>query len=390
MWVKQVLPLALAFSLFSEETPSSLPESLSPMAGQAPATVAIETPKSDQPSPAADQTTTVTSEVLHPAQPPSSFGSANVSASNNASPQTGSAAVPVAAQALSTATIGASNPTPVENKPIKKTAYPIPKRLMLSHNMGYGENFGPERGTDFTTFEVFLAPDYCVGSFYPLIDLRGHRFDNDSYALNIGIGGRYIPSSNNFCEMMGINFFYDWRQGFLTEYNQFGIGLEVLGKRWDFRANGYFPVGQKKYKVTCVFDQYEGGYVITERKFEITTYGYNLEVGWLAIASKNFLLYAAAGPYYLTRKSCCFESIVGGKIRMRPQYKDYIALDVSYCRDSNSNSFWETTFIVSLPLYQITNQNERPCRLTDRQIYQPIERFEIMTLGKRSCWTQNY
>ena len=272
----------------------------------------------------------------------------------------------------------------------KKIAVPTPKRLILSHNAGYCDDSGPKWGNDYSTLGIFLASDYSIGSFYPLIDLRAHRFDNDSYALNVGIGGRYVPGRQNFCEMLGFNLFYDWRQGYLDEYNQFGVGFEILGKRWDFRANGYFPVGRKKYRMTCVFDQYVGNYVITEKKYEATTYGYNLEVGWLTIDSKNFLLYTAAGPYYLTSKSCCFKSTIGGKIRMRPQYKDYLALDVSYYRDCNSHSIWETTFILSLPLYQITNQNERPCRLTDRQIYQPIERLEIMTLGKRCCWTQNY
>jgi hypothetical protein len=279
---------------------------------------------------------------------------------------------------------------PKEQK--NKIRYPIPKRVTLSHNTGYGEDGGIGYGTDYTTLGLFLAPDYSIGSLYPLLDLRAHRFDNDTYAADFGVGGRYVPAPNTFCEILGFNVFYDWRQGFLNQYNQLGVGLEILGKRWDFRANGYFPVGAKQFKFTCTFDDYTGGYYIINEKREITTYGFNAEVGWLAVASKNFLLYTAAGPYYLTRKSCCFdfESILGGRIRARPQYRDYIALDVSFSHDSTFNTIWETTIIVYLPLYQISNQNERPCRLTDRQIYQPIERFEIMSLGKRSCWTQNF
>jgi hypothetical protein len=256
--------------------------------------------------------------------------------------------------------------------PQQKMRWPTLKRMIISHNGGYGDDEGFGYGTDYSTLGLFLAPDYTVGSFYPFLDLRAHRFDNDTYAFNVGVGGRYIPAPNTFCEIIGFNLFYDWRQGFLNEYNQFGVGVEVLGKRWDFRANGYFPVGAKTFKSTCVFDDYE--------------------VGWLAIASKNFLLYTAAGPYYLTRKSCCFnfEPIRGGRIRVRPQYKDYFAVDVSVTHDSTFNTVWQTVFIVSLPFYQMANQNEKPCRLTDRQIYQPIEREEIMSLGLRSCWQQNF
>ncbi|MDE3045277.1 MAG: inverse autotransporter beta domain-containing protein [Verrucomicrobiota bacterium] len=280
-----------------------------------------------------------------------------------------------------------------EKEPKQKILYPIPKRIVINHNSGYGDQAGIGYGTNYTSLEVFLASDYSLGSLYPLIDLRAHRFDNDSYAANLGVGGRYIPSPNAFCEILGFNVFYDWRQGFLNEYNQIGVGIEILGKRWDFRANGYFPVGAKSFQYTCVYDNYEGNYVITNTRQEITTYGFNAEVGWLAVNSKNFLLYTAAGPYYLTTKcNGCFnfDTIFGGRVRIRPQYKDYIALDLSFSHDPTFNTIWEATFIISLPLYQIANQNERPCGLTDRQIYQPIERFETMPLGTQSCWTQNY
>lgn len=287
-------------------------------------------------------------------------------------------------------------PVIIQSEPpcCKRVNYPIPKRLTLNHNTGYGDKSSIGQGSNYTTFGMFLAPDYCVGSMYPLIDLRAHRFDDDTYAFDVGIGGRYIPAPdsccNTFCEILGFNVFYDWRQGFLNEYNQLGVGLEILGKRWDFRANGYFPVGAKRYKLVCTFDDYDGGFVIINEKHEITTYGFNAEVGWLMISSKNFLLYTAAGPYYLTRRSCFFEPLRGGRVRIRPQYRDYCALDVSFFHDSTFNSIWEITFFINLPLYQIAKQNERPCCLTDRQIYQPIERFEIMSLGNRSCWTQNF
>ena len=284
-----------------------------------------------------------------------------------------------------------SSPPQKEEK--ERTRYPVLKRVILSHNGGYGTNSGIGYGTDYSTVGLFLAPDYANGSLYPLIDLRAHRFDNDTYGFNVGVGGRYIPPPNTFCEILGFNLFYDWRQGFLNEYNQFGIGLEILSKRWDFRANGYFPVGAKTFRYTCVFDNYIGDYMIVNEKQEITTYGFNAEVGWLAISSKNFFLYLAAGPYYLTtNKSACFgfEPIRGGMIRARPQYKDYFAVDVTFSHDSTFNTVWQTIFIVSLPLYQIRGQNEGPCGLTDRQIYQPIERFEVMSLGTRSCWWQNY
>ncbi len=267
---------------------------------------------------------------------------------------------------------------------------PVPKRTLLSHNQGWGDNSGFLFGTDYTTLEMFLAPNYYPGYIYPFIDLRGHRFDNDEYAFNVGIGGRFIPCRNSFCDILGFNAYYDFREGCLHNYNQIGVGLEILGRCWDFRANGYIPVGAKKFRCKCVFDDFDGDFFAIHTRREITSYGFNAEVGWQAIDCRCFSLYAAAGPYYLTRNTKCFDSIAGGYVRVRPQIQDYLAVEGKYSHDSFYNNIWQLTVIVSLPLYQIANQNCKPCRLSDRKIYQPVERFEIMPLGLKSCWNSNF
>jgi hypothetical protein len=168
------------------------------------------------------------------------------------------------------------------------------------------------------------------------------------------------------------------------------VGVEILGKRWDFRANGYIPLGRKKITTTCHFDDYEGNYTVVERNCEFTSYSYNAEVGYLALRSNTFLFYAAAGPYYLSKKTSSQSR--GVKARIRPQYKDYIALDLSVSYDAFFKTVYEATVILYLPLYQISSRKNRsaPCGITDRQVYQPIERFEIMPLGKKCCWKTNY
>jgi hypothetical protein len=262
-----------------------------------------------------------------------------------------------------------------------------PKRITLRHVEGWGE--GVSFGTDYSTVAMMIAPDYRVGRVMPIIDLRGHRFDNNTYAANIGIAGRYIPSSNTFCQILGLNLFYDWREGKLGSFQQIGVGLEVLGKRWDLRANGYAPISVKKRKMKCVFDDYEGGYYAIHRRCEFTSYGYNAEVGYYIVRGKDFLLYAAGGPYYLVRK--CHDRTGGGEFRIRPQYKDYLAVDVSVSHDNVFGTVYQAQVILYLPLYQLSKRiNKRPCNISDQQIYQPIERFEIMPLGRRSCWQTNF
>jgi len=262
-----------------------------------------------------------------------------------------------------------------------------PKRFTLRHVEGWGE--GVSFGTDYSTVAMLIAPDYRVGRILPMLDLRGHRFDDNTYAANIGIAGRYIPASGTFCQILGLNLFYDWREGRLGSYQQIGVGLEVLGKRWDLRANGYAPISVKMRKSRCLFISDISDYYAIYSECEFTSYGYNAEVGYYVVRTKDFFLYAAGGPYYMVRK--CHDRTRGGEFRIRPQYKDYLALDFSVSHDSVFGTVYQAQVILYLPLYQLSKKlNKRPCNLSDQQIYQPIERFEVMPVGRRSCWKYNF
>ena len=270
------------------------------------------------------------------------------------------------------------------------SSFPWPKRITVRHVVGDQEEECVPFATNYTTYEMFLAPDYRQGSIMPLIDLRGHRFDNNTYAANIGIGGRSIPyCGSSVCEMFGFNAYYDYRQGCIGYYQQVGLGIEVLGSRWDFRANAYAPFGKRRHIHTCVFDEYDGDYFAIKRDIESVSYSFNGEIGFLFIDRCDFSLYGAAGPYFLARDRCQ-GGVMGGEVRLRPQYKDYFALDLSWRYDSLFETIWQASIVFNLPLYQLKERNERPCGISDRQIYQPIERFEVMPLSSRTCWFSNF
>ena len=263
----------------------------------------------------------------------------------------------------------------------------LPKRITISHVVGTGQGIG--FGTDYSTVDVLFASIYRPGRFVPMIDLRGHRFDDNTYAANVGLIVRYIPEPNTFCQMLGFNMYYDYRQGVKGHYNQLGLGIEALGKRVDFRGNAYLPISKMKHVTNCTFDQYIGDYYIHYRSEESVAYGFNAEVGYLIVRSDRFLLYSAAGPYYLSKKNNM--NTQGWEFRLRPQYKDYLAVDLELSYDPLFNWIFQGRFILSLPLYQIAcKKNEAPCGLTNRQIYQPIERFEIIPLRRRCCVDSNF
>ncbi len=283
-------------------------------------------------------------------------------------------------------------PPPIQKEgppiPHVHTAFLLPKRISLYHVEGSSHEFS--YGTNYSTVAAFFASEYQLGHFMPLVDVRGHRFDNDHYAFSVGTGFRYVPFDNTFCELLGFNVFYDWRQGHKGSFNQLGLGVEVLSSRWDFRANGYIPFGIRQVTTSRHCGHYTGGYYLIHRDCEYTSFGFNAEVGYLLVDNPVFFLYAAAGPYYLSRRSS--NRTRGGTFRIRPQYKDYFAVDLSVSYDAVFHGIFQATAIVYLPLYQLSSRRDRnaPCGITDRQVYQPIERHEVTALGKSSCWKYNF
>lgn len=271
----------------------------------------------------------------------------------------------------------------------KKSSFFLPKRVTLKHVNGFGNNvnnFG--LATNYSTLALLFASEYQLGHFMPMLDIRGYLFDKGFYAASVGVATRYIPKRNSFCELLGMNLYYDWRQGFGTSFNQIGVGLEVLSRRWDLRANAYIPIGNFKHRVNHKFDGYIGPYKYNHSVCKFTNYGFNLEAGYLAVNQKNFLFYAATGPYYFSRKS--WNKTFGWELRVRPQFRDYLALDLSGSYDHVFQWLFQVTAILYLPLYHISGKNQRPCGITDRQIYQPIERFEVMPLGRRDRYHYNW
>ena len=94
----------------------------------------------------------------------------------------------------------------------------------------------------YTTLEGFLLSNFLRNTWLPFLDVRGHVFDNGKLAANAGLGLRYLACSR----FWGVNVYYDYRNSSHEHYNQVAAGFETLGKIWDFRINGYLPVGEKR------------------------------------------------------------------------------------------------------------------------------------------------
>ena len=279
-------------------------------------------------------------------------------------------------------------PKPSEISKTRAKSFFVPRRITASYTGGKGPGIG--HSNNYTTLEVLFASLYHPGHFVALlVDFRGHHFADNKYAANAGVIFRYVPKSATFSQLLGWNVYYDFRQGKRGLYNQAGVGLESLGTRWDFRANGYFPVGRTKNKHVCVYDQYIGNYFMITNKKEAASVGCNAEVGYYLVNSDSFSLYAATGPYFLSKTAR--KTALGGEFRLRPQYKDYVAMNFQASYDPVFQWSFQATLSITLPLYQIPlNQKSVPSGIRNWQVYQPVQRFDIISLERNSCIHRNF
>jgi hypothetical protein len=195
-------------------------------------------------------------------------------------------------------------------------------RLRARHIEGKGIGYGQ----GYTTLEGFFSPLKPWKEVWrPFIDVRGHFFNNQKWAGNAGLGARYQGDKRIY----GFNGYYDYRKS-RRSYHQMALGLESLGKIWDFRLNGYLPIGGKKSSYFHTrFSSFKDHFLFISRKREYAMKGFNGEVGAHVNRIRNIPLYFTLGPYYLRGQG---KAAWGGQARARLSLFDCVSMEgkVSY------------------------------------------------------------
>ncbi|HSX37679.1 MAG TPA: inverse autotransporter beta domain-containing protein [Chlamydiales bacterium] len=251
-------------------------------------------------------------------------------------------------------------------------------RHIETGGVGYSEGY--------TTLEGFFAPDPEPLRMIPFLDVRGHIFNNGKMAANAGLGLRRITG----CRTFGLNAYYDYRNTKRLHYNQVGVGLETLGKLWDFRLNGYLPVGKKSTSpYDTRFDGFSGHYLLLSQKRQFAMKGADAEIGFHFGKTENFDFYAAAGPYYYIGP--IGPNTWGGRARLAAMFKEYITLEVSDSYDRMFHNNFQGQLTLSLPFggrSRVKPTNAcHSCKLADAlvsRMVQPVGRDEIIVVGKRT------
>jgi hypothetical protein len=115
----------------------------------------------------------------------------------------------------------------------------------------------PRLGTGFTTtgagyttfsrFEGFLPLWQTPGSSLTFLEGR-LTIDTEAHlGGNILLGQRFYSANDK--RIYGGYIAYDNRNTGSSVFNQLGAGFESLGDSWDFRANGYIPLGETRQMV---------------------------------------------------------------------------------------------------------------------------------------------
>ncbi len=261
-----------------------------------------------------------------------------------------------------------------------------PERISVRHieSKGIGYNQG------YSTLEgFFMMPAAADTIWFPFLDLRGHVFNNGKFAANAGLGLRYLSESR----VWGINSYYDYRQATHRNFSQYGLGLESLGRVWDFRVNGYLPVGKKEsnyYHYGTTFEGFKGNSLLVSRKQKIAFKGINAEAGVHAALSDDILFYAAAGPYYFNHHTL---NAWGGEVRVALDFTKYVRLEGNTSYDNIFKWIGQGQLSLNFPFGPKQKISVRRCNtccdevmLRDR-VVQRVDRDEIIVLDSRRTKT---
>jgi hypothetical protein len=262
------------------------------------------------------------------------------------------------------------------------------------HMMHVGVRHTEARGVGYddgyTTIEAFGILDHNP-YFMPFLDLRGHVFNNGKGAGNIGIGERtVIPCINH---IFGAYFYYDVRQEnhHLNVINQVSPGIELLGKRMEYRMNGYFPVGRTKGRAyNYEFSNFQGNNILLKYKKKFAMTGGDAEIGAHFTQSTKYDLYGAAGPYFFSAQHT---SSWGGKARLLGRYKEYVSLEASYSFDSVFKSIVQGTVALNMPFGgKLKRRDSKNCPqkndlMLSRAAFAPY-RFEIPVVKRKTLRTK--
>lgn len=270
----------------------------------------------------------------------------------------------------------------------------VPKCMFGNYGyISYTAGGGVGYSTGYSSAGLFLASSRLKGCYFqPFFDLRGHIFNDGKYAANVGVGGRYISPSIG--TILGLNVYYDYRSSW-TNYNQIGVGLELLSCAFDARLNGYIPFGKRHKDRHPTTTTFSGGFFSIRKEREHTLGGLDAELftslsKWCPNACWD--TYLGVGPYYYSTQ--CRDGILGVKARLGALFCNFLNIEGRYSYDDVFKSRFQGYISLSFSFGCRTTDRckTRCCGEHLREIaLEPVYRNEIIVIDKKyPVWESNF
>lgn len=248
----------------------------------------------------------------------------------------------------------------------------LPNRLSVSHHEPNGIGY-PDAYSSATGFLTLLQHE--ATSLF--VDLRGHVFSKRAHffrvhrsAANLGAGFRELLSKRY--GIVGANLFYDYRRvGHHALFHQVGAGIECLRRRWDIRANGYLPIGEREHGTHDKESSEPFG--LTKREFAMR--GADLRIGRILFRDRDFLVHAMLGGYYF--KSKLAHPARGGLVRLSSWVNRFFSLGMSASYDSLFGDLYQFDVAFVLPFGSAKAVSHSAYQ---QRLIEGVSRFEIMVV----------
>jgi hypothetical protein len=243
-----------------------------------------------------------------------------------------------------------------------------------------GDGVGYERG--YQTFGGFLPfwsnPNQSLFFVDPRIIVP---YDGD-FAANVGVGLRHFNEDTN--RIFGASFWYDHDNSHLTQYHQYGISLESLGKYFDMRLNAYLPNNVSRVQLS----QSIGGpfFIGNNIGFDRTTVveqamrGGDFEIGGALPYLGDLGLRTYIGAYLLDAPGV--EGTVGTRFRADALVTQDAAVQVGVTNDQLFGTNVTGAVTLSFPFTRESRWFRRP--KVPSRLYSPTERSYRVPVYRRS------
>jgi len=124
-----------------------------------------------------------------------------------------------------------------------------------------------------------MVPFAISDGFIAYGDLRGAVSGEGEFTASVGLGGRAAMGAG---WLFGAYAYFDLGSGqYGSTFKQISGGIELLSDSWEFRLNGYLPVGDTEAEVDGLTTvTVEGGTFAVRQGYEVALHGIEAEAGF--------------------------------------------------------------------------------------------------------------